>query len=151
MPIACADCVPVRLASDGQTIEQIGLIHRDTPHQGKRWCMVGGRMYRNESVADAIARQLRETLGPDVLFEIDFDRQPDFVAQYFTQKRSEGLLDPRQHALTMAFVVPIRGVVVAMGEADLFQWFDRDSLPAPDQFGFEQDRVIRECLERWRG
>jgi ADP-ribose pyrophosphatase YjhB (NUDIX family) len=150
MPIACADAVPVRLGTDGKTIEQIGLIYRNTPHQGMRWCMVGGRMWRNESFAEAITRQLRETLGPLIRFQIDPNRQPDFVVQYFTSPRPIGFLDPRQHAITLAYVDPIEGEITAMGEAESFKWFDSDALPPADQFGFEQDVVIRECLKRWK-
>jgi ADP-ribose pyrophosphatase YjhB (NUDIX family) len=150
MPIACADVVPVRLGSDGRAIEQIGLIHRNTPHQGMRWCMVGGRMWRNESLAEAASRQLRETLGPGVVFEIDPLRQPDYVVQYFTSPRPPLFHDPRQHAITLAIVVPIDGEVIPMGEAESFKWFDPDRLPPPEQWGFEQDRATGECLVRWR-
>jgi ADP-ribose pyrophosphatase YjhB (NUDIX family) len=150
LPIACCDVVPVRAGSEGRTIEQIGLIYRDTPHQGKRWCIVGGRMHRNETMAEAGGRQLRETLGPDVRFEIEPYRQPDFVVQYFPYIRPGYLLDPRQHALTMVFAVPITGQVTAMGEAESFRWFDADALPPVDQFGFEQNKVIEACLNKWK-
>ena len=150
MPIACADVVPVKLAGDGASIEKIGLIYRDTPHQGMRWCMVGGRMRRNESFAEAAGRQLRETLGPRVRFDIPSDDQPDFVAQYFTTERSVGFLDPRQHAITLAIVVAVSGEVMASGEAASFRWFDSRDLPEPDQFGFGQDAVISACISRSR-
>ncbi len=149
MPIPCADVVPVQLADDGKTIQRIGLIYRDTPHQGYRWCMVGGRMWRNESLAEAASRQLRETLGPRVTFQIDPDRQPDFVVQYFTSRREIGFLDPRQHAITLAIVVPIAGEIAAMGEAASFKWFDPNALPPSEEWGFEQDRATRECIQRW--
>jgi ADP-ribose pyrophosphatase YjhB (NUDIX family) len=150
LPIACCDVVPVQVGNDGRSIAKIGLIYRDTPHQGMRWCMVGGRMHRNQTIAEAGTRQLRETLGPDVRFEIDPNRQPDFVVQYFTSRRPVGFLDPRQHAITMAIVVAIYGDITAMGEAQSFQWFDRDALPSTYHFGFEQDKVIEACLKRWR-
>lgn len=149
MPIACADVVPVRLGSDGKSVEKICLIYRDTPHQGMRWCMVGGRMWRNESLAEAATRQLRETLGPAVCFQIDPQRQPDFVVQYFTTRREFGFHDPRQHAITLAIVVPISGEIAAMGEAASFKWFDPGELPPAHEWGFEQDRATRECLSRW--
>jgi ADP-ribose pyrophosphatase YjhB (NUDIX family) len=151
MPIPCADVVPVQLGGDGQTIQRIGLIYRDTPHQGYRWCMVGGRMWRNESLAEAASRQLLETLGPGVTFQIDPDRQPDFVVQYFTSRREIGFLDPRQHAITLAIVVPIAGEIAPMGEAASFKWFDPDALPPAAEWGFEQDRAARECISRWAG
>jgi ADP-ribose pyrophosphatase YjhB (NUDIX family) len=149
LPIACADVVPVQLAADGKTIARVGLIYRDTPHQGKRWCMVGGRMRRNESLAEAAGRQLHETLGPVVRFAIEPDRQPDFVVQYFTSPRAIGFHDPRQHAITLAIVVPIDGELAAMGEAESFQWFDPGDLPPAGQWGFEQHRATEQCLKRW--
>ena len=149
LPIACADVVPVTTADDGRTIQQVGLILRNTPHEGKRWCIVGGRMWRNESLADAAGRQLRETLGPNVKFKIDLDRQPDFVIQYFTTSRPIGLVDPRQHAITLAIVVPITGVMVPMGEALEFKWFDPSALPPAEQWGFGQDYAAAQCIERW--
>jgi ADP-ribose pyrophosphatase YjhB (NUDIX family) len=149
LPIACCDVVPVQMIGNGQTIEKIGLIYRDTPHQGMRWCMVGGRMYRNESMAEAATRQLRETLGPEVQFQIDPQAQPDFVVQYFTSTRPVGFLDPRQHAITLAFVIPITGKIAAMGEAASFQWFDPTDLPPADEWGFSQNVVVQKCIQSW--
>ncbi len=146
MPIACCDVVPVRLAADRFTVSHVGLIHRETPHQGRRWCMVGGRMFRDESLADAATRQLRETLGPAIRFAIPPDRQPDYVAQYFTTPRPDSLLDPRQHAITLVFVVPIDGPVTPGGEALSFHWFESGELPKTEQWGFAQDEVTRASL-----
>ena len=151
LPIACVDVVPVRVGPDGRAVERVGLIRRDTPHQGHRWCLVGGRLWRAESFANAAARQLRETLGPDVAFDpLPADRQPDHVAQYFPTARPDGLLDPRQHAVTLTFVVPLGGDGVAHGgEALDFRWFPADRLPPPSEWGFRQDEVAAPCLRRW--
>ena len=147
LPIACVDVLPVRVAADGR-VERVGLIHRDTPHQGRRWCLVGGRLRRDESLADAAARQLRETLGPAVAFDpVAVGRQPDHVVQYFTTARPDGLLDPRQHAVTMVYIVPILGGDPHVGgEAFDFRWFPPTALPPPDQWGFRQDEVAAACL-----
>jgi ADP-ribose pyrophosphatase YjhB (NUDIX family) len=149
LPIACTDVVPVRLAGDGRTVAQVGLIYRDTPHQGRRWCIVGGRMWRGESIAETATRQLHDTLGPNVRFKIDPDRQPDYVVQYFLTRRDIGFVDPRQHALTMVIAVPIAGEITAMGEALSFQWFDADRLPPSDEWGFGQDRAAEKCIAGW--
>ncbi len=151
LPIACVDVVPVRVSRDGRRVERVGLIHRDTPHQGRRWCLVGGRLWRNESFAHAAARQIRETLGLDVAFEpLPDDRQPDHVAQYFTTHRPDGLFDPRQHAVTPVFVVPlVGGEVDPRGEATDFRWFDSAALPSPSEWGFRQDEVAAASLVRW--
>jgi ADP-ribose pyrophosphatase YjhB (NUDIX family) len=145
LPIACVDIVPVRLDEVGN-IERVGLIFRDTPHQGLRWCMVGGRIWRNESIAEVITRQLRETLGARIAFHIDPDPQPTYVSQYFPTQREIGSLDPRQHAVTLNFVVPVTGEPMAGGEAREFQWFGPSQLPTPEEFGFGQDRFIGACL-----
>jgi ADP-ribose pyrophosphatase YjhB (NUDIX family) len=147
VPIACVDIAPLRLDERGG-IEAIGLIFRDTPHQGRRWCLVGGRVQRNETLAAAASRQLRQTLGDGIRFQLDPDDQPVYVAQYFPTRQPVGVIDPRQHAVTMNYFVAIEGEIVPKGEALEFRWFAPDSLPNPDQFGFEQDRVLRECLAR---
>jgi ADP-ribose pyrophosphatase YjhB (NUDIX family) len=151
LPIACVDVVPVRLSRDGRTVERVGLIHRETPHQGRRWCLVGGRLWRGESFAQAAGRQVRETLGLDVAFEpLADDRHPDHVTQYFPTPRPDGLFDPRQHAVTPTFVVPIAGGEVdPRGEALAFRWFPPDGLPPADEWGFRQDEVTAACLRRW--
>ena len=146
VPVACADVLPLRVI-DG-VLREVGLIYRDTPHQGRRWCLVGGRMLRNESLAEAVGRQIRETLGPGVRFALPVDAQPAHVAQYFTERRPEGPLDPRQHAIGMTFAVAIEGEARPAGEAHDFRWFAIDALPRAEEWGFEQDRVARSVLAR---
>src|SRR5437868_10225007 len=83
VPITCVDVLPMRMSgSDPGLCDGIGLILRDTPHQGQKWCLVGGRLLRNESMTEAVARQIQETLGQNVSFEIDAAAQPIYVAQY---------------------------------------------------------------------
>jgi hypothetical protein len=33
-----------------------------------------------------------------------------------------------------------------MGEAKKYDWFKVDSLPSHEEFGFDQDRVVKTCL-----
>ncbi len=151
VPIACIDVLPLQL-SDGNhgTIERVGLILRETPHQGRRWCLVGGRLCWNESFPEAISREIRDALGDQVRVKLREDIQPDYVAQYFTVSREGGGVDPRQHAVGLTFCVPIHGKVNPRGEAVSFAWFYCSQLPAPEEFGFNQDRVVAACLARLR-
>jgi ADP-ribose pyrophosphatase YjhB (NUDIX family) len=144
LPICCVDVVPVR-RGPADRVEAVGMILRDTPHQGRRWCLVGGRMLRDESMAQAVARQIRETLGDAARFQIDPAAQPQYVAQYFTTEQPVGLLDPRQHAIGLTFIVEITGEINTRGEAFEFRWFAPGSL-AQEQCGFGQDAVVRACL-----
>jgi ADP-ribose pyrophosphatase YjhB (NUDIX family) len=147
VPIACVDIAPLQLSSRG-TIESIGLILRDTPHQGRRWCLVGGRIMRDESITEAAARHLRQTLGAAIRFTIAPDAQPIYVSQYFTSRREVGVIDPRQHSIAVNYLVAVAGPVTPEGEAHEFRWFPANALPGPHEFGFEQDRVLAECLRR---
>lgn len=146
MPIACVDVLAMEVR-DG-ALERVGLIRRFTPHQGERWCLIGGRLGRNESFREAIVRQVHDALGGAIRYELPNDPQPTFVAQYFTQSQPGTLFDPRQHAIGMVFGVPIEGDVCAQGEALSFRWFEPSSLPPPHDFGFQQDIVVAECLRR---
>ncbi|MEO7002122.1 MAG: DUF4916 domain-containing protein, partial [Ktedonobacterales bacterium] len=57
VPIICVDILPVRFARQRQQRPlALGLIRRDTPHQGQRWCLIGGRVLYGESLGDAIER-----------------------------------------------------------------------------------------------
>ncbi|MDB5304522.1 MAG: hypothetical protein JWM97_2071 [Phycisphaerales bacterium] len=148
VPICCVDVVPVaRTSGSSRTIQKVGLILRDTPHQGRRWCLVGGRLFRDESIAQAIIRQIRETLGPTVRFEVPPDPQPTYIAQYFTTPQGANPVDPRQHAIGLTFVVGVEGDITPSGEAHHFEWFEVEKLPLPDQFGFGQERVLAACLQ----
>lgn len=150
VPIACVDIITLRTNERGG-IEAIGLIFRDTPHQGRRWCLVGGRVMRNESLAAAASRQLRETLGESVQFRIEPDAQPVYVSQYFTIRQPVGVIDPRQHSITANYCIEIAGRIEPRGEALGFRWYAPNALPGSNEFGFEQDRVLAECLNRRAG
>ena len=64
VPIACVDIVCIQDA--GAVPKTVGLIRRHTPYQGERWGLVGGRILLNESLTQAVERQLQITLGPTV-------------------------------------------------------------------------------------
>jgi len=145
VPVVCVDAAPLRVDAAGE-IQRIGLIFRETPHQGRKWCMVGGRVFRNESLAEAMGRHLRETLGDALRFQIRPDEQPLYVSQYFTHQREVGTLDPRQHAVAMNYCVAVEGDVSAAGEALDFGWFSPSELPPSEEFGFGQDLVLAACL-----
>ena len=147
VPIACVDVVAVRFGM-GRRIESIGLILRDTPHQGRRWCLVGGRVLRDETLAEAVSRHLHQTLGNRVTFHLGPDVQPVYVSQYFTSLREIGVVDPRQHSIAMNYVLELTGPTRAGGEAHEFRWFSPEDVPR-EQFGFQQDRVLDECLRRF--
>jgi len=151
LPIVCVDVLSVRFAPGTRQIDALGLILRETPHQGQRWCLVGGRMAYDESLGEAIARHLFDTLGQNIQFQVRDDQQPIFVAQYLPGARAGFPLDPRKHAVALTYCLEIGGSPVPQHEAIAFDWFSPDRLPLPDEFGFEQNLVVDACLERLMG
>jgi len=145
IPIVCVDILPIQFAERGKKVKTFGLILRETPHQGQKWCTIGGRLLYGESLAEAIARQLHETLGNDITFKVSDDQQPVYVAQYAsgTQIRHGfDAIDPRQHAIGLTYCVEVNGNMYPQGEAFDFKWFQHDNLPSSEHFGFHQDRIV---------
>lgn len=151
IPIVCVDILTLQCTPEPERrIQAVGLILRDTPHQGQRWCLVGGRIRHNESLGEAITRQMRDTLGPRVTFTVDDDEQPLYVGQYFPEHRSDFPMDPRKHAIGLTYWLEVGGSPMPREEALLFEWFPPDHLPPRERFGFEQDLVVYACLDRLR-
>lgn len=148
VPVTCVDVLLVKRDRTGS--RQWGLIYRETPHQGRRWCLIGGRLLLNEAFRAAIIRQVRETLDIDVRRSLSSDVQPIFTAEYFSRHFRGAMFDPRQHAIGLVFVVEVRKDFKPRpkGEALKFEWFDEKQLQKPALFGFGQKRVLAECIRR---
>lgn len=141
LPIVTVDA----LVLDESKPPRVGLIRRETP-AGRRWNLVGGRIRRGESVAEALGRELRDALGMGAEFELEDEPQPAFVAQYGPFEREPFARDPRKHAVGLTFAVTVRGAVQPQNEALDFRWFELRALPAREEWGFEQDRVAEATL-----
>jgi ADP-ribose pyrophosphatase YjhB (NUDIX family) len=141
MPILCVDLIP--LSDDEQP--RIGLIERATP-DGTGWCLVGGRVMRDEPLPAAVRRHLRATLGK----EIDVDLatlQPVGVIEYFSEKGLGEFHDPRKHAVAVTYAGRCTGTPRAQAgtEATDFAWHAEEQLPAV-RFGFGQEKVVERFL-----
>ncbi|MGI9112982.1 MAG: DUF4916 domain-containing protein [Gaiellaceae bacterium] len=143
LPIAVVDVMP--LHADKQ---RVGLIRRETPHQGERWNLIGGRVAHGESLVLAIEREIREALGDRARVDLSDAGQPLYVAQYGPWRAEPFSFDPRKHAIGMTYLLPVAGPLTACGEALSFAWFMAMELPARSEWGFEQDRVAEACLAR---
>lgn len=145
VPIACVDVLPQRRV-DGDW--EFGLILRENENGGRAWNLVGGRILRNETVADAVSRHLVETLGTHVATTRTDFAEPDAVGEYLTRPDTRLSYDPRKHAIALTYLVEIRGDPQAMGEAFEFRWFRREELPTAAEVGFRQRPVINRLLKR---
>jgi ADP-ribose pyrophosphatase YjhB (NUDIX family) len=141
VPIVCVDVVPI----DEQGTRYC-LILRETADEGHRLCLTGGRIYRNESVARAIRRQLITTLGEAINFQLDEEPQPLYVAQYFPDRRDGHGWDSRKHAVALTFAIQVVGAITPINEALDIEWFAIDGPTPVDRMGFAQHLALQRTL-----
>lgn len=143
VPIFCVDVVPVRIAEPGHV--EIGLVLRDTPLQGERWCAIGGRLLLDESIADAVGRQLRAAIGSSLIMS-SAPPLPPLLVEYARFPRLDGPQDPRQHSISATVPVQMSGDGVVQGEeAHAFKWWAAGDLNG-DVMGFGQEHIVPRLL-----
>jgi hypothetical protein len=71
--------------------------------------VVTGRVLYGERVRNALLRHLEKDLGPVALPRIPPEVAPFTVVEYFPNPEVSGFHDPRHHAVSLAFVVPVDG------------------------------------------
>jgi hypothetical protein len=108
LPILYVDAVPVRVDDSGDVVA-VGLLLRVTPEGVMSRALVSGRVMYHERVRDALVRHIEKDLGPVALPQIPASPQPFTVAEYFPTPGVTPYHDPRQHAVSLAFVVPVLG------------------------------------------
>jgi len=151
IPIVCVDILAVEEGSLADNRLRVGLILRETPHEGLKWCTVGGRLLHGESLQDGIRRQLEDALGTEIKFQTSLGLQPAYVAQYYPGTEvNPGFdgVDPRKHAIGLTFTIEISGTPKPQHEALDFQWFTVDELQANQEIGFHQKPVILACIDQ---
>lgn len=124
VPMVYVDVVPVRLDADG-VLQRVGVLLR-TPREGGIWrTFVSGRVLLHETIRAAVARHVEKDLGPMALPRLPMSLVPFAVNEYFPTPALEdvqGHHDSRQHAVSLAYVVPVQGDVAAQGNALQLDW-----------------------------
>ena len=108
LPILYVSAIPVRVDDRG-TVTHIGLLMRADTDGGIGQEVVGGRVLYHEKIRDALVRHLENDLGPMALPRIPLSPQPFTVAEFFPTPGVTPFHDPRQHAVSLAFVVAVAG------------------------------------------
>ncbi|WP_098454844.1 NUDIX hydrolase family protein [Sanguibacter antarcticus] len=108
MPIVYVDAVPVRVDDSGDVVS-VGLLLRASREGVMSRALVSGRVRYHERIRDALLRHIEKDLGPVALPQIPPSPQPFTVAEYFPTPGITQYHDPRQHAVSLAYVVPVRG------------------------------------------
>ena len=148
VPIVYVDAVPVRV--DGQGIvTEVGLLLRVAADGTISRMVVTGRVLFGERIREALIRHCEKDLGPLALPRIPTDPSPFTVVEYFPNPERSGFYDPRHHAVSLAYVVPVEGDCEPTQEALDLTWFSPDEVVTDEvrlQMTSGHDRLIRLAL-----
>ncbi|MDJ0770376.1 MAG: NUDIX hydrolase family protein [Ilumatobacter sp.] len=148
MPIVYVEAVPVRVDSLGNVTE-IGLLLRQAADGTISRLIVSGRVKHGERVRDALLRNCEKDLGPLALPRIPVEPAPFTVAEYFPNPDLSGYHDPRQHSVSLVYIVPVDGECEPTQQALDLAWFTPDEVVSPTVIGQMtggQDRLLRLAL-----
>jgi ADP-ribose pyrophosphatase YjhB (NUDIX family) len=108
LPLLYVDAVPVRVDASGDVVS-IGLLLRVNADGVMSRALISGRVMYHERIRDALLRHIEKDLGSMALPQIPPSPQPFTVAEYFPTPGVTPYHDPRQHAVSLAYVVPVAG------------------------------------------
>lgn len=148
LPILYVDAIPVRVDDSGDVV-QVGLLLRVTQEGVMSRALVSGRVMYHERVRDALVRHIEKDLGPVALPQIPASPQPFTVAEYFPTPGVTPYHDPRQHAVSLAYVVPVLGDCRPQQDAIDLAWMTPEEA-CSEQIQFEmnggQGLLLRQAM-----
>jgi ADP-ribose pyrophosphatase YjhB (NUDIX family) len=120
LPLLYVEAVPVRLDGLGQVTE-VGILLRANAAGAITRTLVSGRVLYGETLRTALFRHLEKDLGPMAFPQLPPSPVPFSVAEYFPFPGSQ-FTDDRQHAVALAYVVPVTGTCEPRQDALELSW-----------------------------
>ena len=117
------EIVPIRTDDLGRVSRIGSLLHVSDDGSIER-TLITGRVLFHESIREAIARNVAKDLGDIALPMLPQSLQPFTVAEFFPMPGLSEYYDPRQHAITLCYVVPIAGDCKPQDETLDVEWVD---------------------------
>jgi ADP-ribose pyrophosphatase YjhB (NUDIX family) len=146
LPIAYVEAVPVRTDNEGYVTE-VGVLIRVDQFGEMRSALVAGRIKFGETIRDALTRNLHKDLGPLAFPAIPVSLVPATIAEYFPFPGR--LVDERQHAVSLIFVVPVSGEVSPSQDTLHIKWIpiiEALSESVESEFAGGRGAVLRAAL-----
>ncbi|QMU96213.1 DUF4916 domain-containing protein [Microbacterium esteraromaticum] len=148
LPMLYVEAIPVITDGSGQ-VTSIGVLLRSTPLGEITRTIVSGRVRYGETIRDALFRHVENDLGPMAFPLLPASPAPFAVAEYFPIPGVSAFHDDRQHAVSLAFVVPVTGTCEPRQDALEVTWFSpeeaaSDALAADLEGG--RGTLIRQAL-----
>ncbi|PRY67512.1 uncharacterized protein DUF4916 [Glaciihabitans tibetensis] len=119
LPLLYVEAIPVRVDGLGQ-VTHVGVLLRATNGSITR-TLVSGRVLFGETLRDALYRHLEKDLGPMAFPQLPASPVPFSVAEYFPFAGAQ-FTDDRQHAVSLAYVVPVTGTCDPRQDALELTW-----------------------------
>jgi ADP-ribose pyrophosphatase YjhB (NUDIX family) len=148
LPIIYVNAIPVRINAAGE-VTHVGLLLRAAPDGTISRAVVSGRVLYGERIRDALLRNLEKDLGAVALPRLPLEPQPFTVAEYFPDASVTGFHDPRQHAISLAFVVAVDGDCAPAQDSLDLTWVTPEeavSTGVRSEMAGGQDRLVRLAL-----
>jgi ADP-ribose pyrophosphatase YjhB (NUDIX family) len=148
VPLVYVEAVPVRLDGRGR-VTHVGLLLIARPDGSISRAVVSGRVLHGERVRDALLRHLEKDLGALALPLLPPCPAPFTVAEYFPDASVTGFHDPRHHAVSLAFVVPVDGDCQPSQSALDLSWLTPEEVVRPEvvvEMTGGHDRLVRLAL-----
>ncbi|HSP26991.1 MAG TPA: NUDIX hydrolase family protein [Ilumatobacteraceae bacterium] len=148
VPIVYVDAVPVRVDALGN-VTKVGMLLRVASDGSISRMVVTGRVLFGERVREALMRHCEKDLGPLALPRVPANPTPFTVVEYFPNPDRSGFYDPRHHAVSLAYVVPVDGECEPTQEALDLSWFTPQEAVSSEviaQMTSGHDRLIRLAL-----
>jgi 8-oxo-dGTP diphosphatase len=115
------------------------LIQRKYPPFKNSWAIPGGFVLNDESLEEAVRRELQEETGIEV----------NYLEQLYTFGQPKR--DPRQRVISVAYFALVKSSLFqqlkASTDAENAQWFNIKSLPA---LAFDHEDILQAAIERVR-
>jgi hypothetical protein len=121
IPLLYVEAVPVRVDGMG-VVTQVGVLLRANAQGSITRTLVSGRVMYGETLRDALFRHIEKDLGPMAFPLLPASPVPFQVAEYFPFPGLSAYLDERQHAVSLAYVVPVTGTLEPRTDALELTW-----------------------------
>ncbi len=148
VPIVYVDAIPVRVDSLGNVTE-VGMLLRVAADGTISRMVVTGRVLFGERIREALMRHCEKDLGPLALPRVPANPTPFTVVEYFPNPDRSGFFDPRHHAVSLAYVVPVEGECQPTQEALDLDWYSPAEAVSAEvrmEMTGGHDRLIRLAL-----
>ncbi|MEO7015245.1 MAG: NUDIX hydrolase family protein [Leifsonia sp.] len=130
LPLLYVEAVPVRVDGLGQVTE-VGMLLRANSVGEITRTLVSGRVMYGETLREALFRHLEKDLGPMAFPQLPASPIPFHVAEYFPMPGVTPFHDDRQHAVSLAYVIPVTGTCEPRQDALELTWMRPDEAITP--------------------